>query len=397
MAEQAVLSLVIPSKSGTRSYLNVVAKRTYTLTPGGRCEVAPSQAPVTFKPEYYHAGPSGYPAPSADPDVFSHLKTGTDLVVQGSAYSLRGPVESLDVSVGVQTSDAPSERVLQRLRVFGDRKAEHRGDGNLPRFLPATPFTEMPLTYDRAYGGKDRWADRHHGDEVMEWFKRYSHVPRDLLSSYVYARNPAGKGFLVYGDRDGVEGVELPNIEDPDDLLTAARLCVGHPDAWPRAPVPAGFDWYEQSWFPRIALAGICRPYQGVPTDFQEVRSGLLSEEAVTVAIEKFSMPTRDDRFFHGASPRLVLPALTGAETFVVTGMHPQVQRLEVPLSHERPQMLVEPPGARATEVSAALRSVVIQPARHRVMTVWVGRIEVQWPLESLAGRQLRHAVRWTS
>jgi hypothetical protein len=392
MAQLEVLSTAIASRHGGRSTLRVVARRTYTFTLDGRCAVADAQTPLTVRPAYYDPTPSGYPAARADPDLFCAFKTGTDLVVQGSAFSPRGPVARMEVSVALGLAQ---ERVLRRLRVVGDRRVTYGGSAGASRFDEPAPFEVMPLRYDRAYGGRDLVADQRRPDDAMRWFRRYARAPAELLSSHLYARNPAGRGYLVYDDREAVEALALPNIEDPEDLLTPERLCLGHPDAWPRAPVPAGLDWLEQSWFPRIAHTGMCRPYLGRATDFPEVRTGLLPAEAVRVGIERFSLPQPDEGFFHGASPGLSLPTLTGSERIIVSGMHPRADRLVIALPFERPRMLVDPPGAEAAEVEARLRTVIVEPDRQILTTVWAGSVGVQWPIEPLTGRNLRHAVRW--
>jgi hypothetical protein len=385
------VSMVISSKSEEHFYLHVLAKRTYMLSIDGRASVADVQVPLALKPAHHAPSPSGYAAAKIDPDLFCVHKSGTDLVVQGSAFSTQAPVEHMEVTISLGR-----DHTLRRLRVIGDRRVEFHGAARTSRFTQPERFSELPLTYDRAYGGKDHLAEHVQPDEAMDWFQRYSKVPRALLSSYLYARNPAGRGYLVYDDRAAIEALMLPNVEDPDDLLSPERLCVGHPDAWPRAPLPAGLDWYEQSWFPRVAHAGFCRPYRGTPNDFHEVRTGTLDASHVATTIDRYSLPRPDVGFFHGASPRLQLPTLQGEETFVVTGMHPRAARVEMPLPRERPRILLEPPGAHAIELDAALRTVILAPDRGEVVTVWAARVEVTWPMASLTERSLRHAVRWT-
>src|SRR5690606_1377385 len=82
-------------------------------------------------------------------------------------------------------------------------------------------FERMPLRYERAFGGRD---------------------PR---TGAVDPRNPVGVGFLEASQREGVAGLPLPNIEDPDQLLRAPF----------ERPPPAGFGVVARSWLPRRELA----------------------------------------------------------------------------------------------------------------------------------------------
>ena len=70
-------------------------------------------------------------------------------------------------------------------------------------------------------------------------------------------RNPLGRGFAVARRADVLDGLELPNIEDPADLLTPERLCAGEYANWPNQPKPAGLGWAPKTSLPRAALAGV--------------------------------------------------------------------------------------------------------------------------------------------
>jgi len=90
----------------------------------------------------------------------------------------------------------------------------------------------MPLLYQNAYGGLD---NRFHSGP----FERRLHAHRRTRLQFdhpgLYPRNPVGKGYLVIPD--SFDEVELPNLEDPPDLLTAERLIT----AQARALVSAAF------------------------------------------------------------------------------------------------------------------------------------------------------------
>ena len=103
-----------------------------------------------------------------------------------------------------------------RLRVFGDRVWA----GEIDRLTPSepAPFEAIPLTLPFAFGGKTIW------DELE--------VP--------HVDNPAGKGF--YLEAEEARGHPLPNIEDPDHLVTK----------WEDRPDPVGLGVCPMRFGPRV-------------------------------------------------------------------------------------------------------------------------------------------------
>lgn len=395
--------MVVPCKDVNNvRYLAVVTRRTYEILPGYACQAAPEQPPLVEELEHYKSvGQGGTPGPRNESDRLCALKPGTDLVIQGSAYSLRGPVRTMTVSAAVATRNgslAVAERHARTLQVTGDRRAEYRPHLDRVEFTTPDAFEVMPVTYERAYGGKDVWSENSHPDEFADWFRHYSRVPREELSEYLYPRNGAGKGYLVHPTQAALEGVSLPNIERADDLLTPERLFTGHSEHWPRAPIPGGFDWVEQSWFPRSAFFCLVPQYQGSSDELWEVRAGVIPPELGVCGEEGFRRnfpPKHIDRFWHGATASLVFPTWTGHETVILTGMHPNHDRLEIALPSERPQMVIEPPGAPLVELTPALRTVLIQPDLARLTLVWAGRLAVDDVPSPSQIERVRHAVRW--
>lgn len=114
-------------------------------------------------------------------------KRDIDLLVFGTARAPGDePVRWMEVSV-------ECGEIQKRIMVFGDRLWHDSGPGFVAS-EPA-PFTEMPLTNDRAFGGEARLE----GATVR------------------HPVNPDGRG-LVYSESE-VEGTRLPNLEDPDELI----------------------------------------------------------------------------------------------------------------------------------------------------------------------------------
>ena len=92
-----------------------------------------------------------------------------------------------------------------RMLVQGDRRAYFRADGQLGSPTPSRS-TMMPLRYERAYGGADPTAPVPPMANLLDAM---------LPHPGIYPRNPAGRGYAVTGAREHVDGLLLPNLENP--------------------------------------------------------------------------------------------------------------------------------------------------------------------------------------
>jgi hypothetical protein len=351
--------------------LTVVAKRTYRLRPGGKVALADEQVPVVTEPRRDEAG-----CLVDDVDAVA-TKHGTDLVVKATAYAPGGrPARRLDAAVTVAGA------LRHSVRVVGDRVCRWR-DGRLEITDPE-PFTSMPITYDRAYGGSDESAREELDTLGLAALQPY--VPFDLSGENpcVYARNPAGRGYLIHAG-EHADGLRLPNIEDPADGLTAARLPVENAARWFTRPMPAGLGWLDWSWFPRSAFLGLTSelgPWDELPRPedqpIREQRMGYLPADMFTAPKpieEAFST-----RALNGATPGLVLPFLDGSEEIALEHLdaaHP-VYRFRLP--GERPRLVVAPVADEPKEARAQLFAVIVEKDAERVSLVWGGSVIAKWP-----------------
>ena len=131
-------------------------------------------------------------------------KSRAEFLIHGSAYA-PGGVPTASVAVGARVGS-----LVKRLSVIGDRywiSARHASD--------AQPFTELPLTWQNAFGGPD------------------------------FARNPVGKGQAEV-EIHGARVVPLPNVERPEGMVASSR----------DRPEPGGFMPIDISWPQRASLAG---------------------------------------------------------------------------------------------------------------------------------------------
>ena len=190
-------------------------------------------------------------------------KAGTDILMSGYAYAPQEqPVRVLDVNLSVGS-------LSKTLRVFGDRYW-NRGLITHPE-----PFTKMPLVYERAFGG----ADIHNG------------IVRSNDE-----RNPTGCGYA--GERSvlDMDGVPLPNIECPHELISR------HNDR----PNLAGFAPVSPSWSTRAQYAGT------YDEEWQHQRAPYLPDDF-------------NPLFLNAAHPDLIYPGfLQGDEAVSIQGMHPK-------------------------------------------------------------------------
>lgn len=298
----------VRDRNGAEIWL-VAVKCTFDIKPDGSTEVSKEQPPVVIAPEYVNPEEPIKSSLKYDTDLV-RTKTTTDVVVLGHAYAPHGEsVTELDIGFRVGP-------VVKRLHVTGDRKWQ----GSRPS-KPA-PFVKMPLVYERAYGGFDPASRR---AENPQW---------DV-------RNPLGTGFALSSAE--IDGLKLPNIEYPDQLVSK----------WNDRPLPAGLGPICTHWHPRVGLAGTYddkwqrerfpllpedfddRHYQCAPFD-QQAPQFLAGGEPVSL------INLTPGSQLHFELPRLFL----GFETFFYTDER-QV--------HERPR----------------LHTVIVEPDFPRVSLVW--------------------------
>ena len=363
-----------PSALTSRTVQNtmgLVTRRTYRLPRGGgELVLADDQVPLVIKRE---EAEEGYVL--NEPDLVP-LKRATDVVVIGSVHAPDGePVRRLQAACRVGGH-------VKKLQVLGDRKCTwRRGQVIIP---DPEPFTEMPLSYTRAYGGSDEAArhelDRHN----LEAFRPYTPLDLKNASACVYHRNFVGKGFITRND-ERIDGLVLPNLEDPDDPLTPQRLVPEDPFRWWGQPLPAGLGWFDASWFPRCVHMGMAwnliAPSDNLPgpddPSLAEVRLGHLAREDLR---PRPLLEAVSDRLINGASPGLVLPHMRGDEQVTLTHLDPDFPELDFRLPGELPRLFMRPLDEQQLELQPRLYSVIVDLPARRVSLVWGGWHHARFP-----------------
>lgn len=347
------------------SRLALLAKRTYRFA-RGRVSLAPEQEALFTDAEHTEPERPGAGAWLLhDSDLFGIARPLTDVLVRASACSHRGPVRRLDTSVEVG-------RAARRIRVHGDRAIRVSAAGQLS-FGEAEPFERLPITWDRAFGGRDLEAEELLARRV-----------RPLL----YPRNRAGRGYFFDVERARLDGRPAPNLEDPDDPITPERLLFTDPDAWTEHPAAAGYDAIDVYTFPRVTF--LLPPLHAPPRrPLREIALGAMFEGDLT---PRWPAPP-NPRLYSSAPPGLAVQRLQGGERVVLRHLSPEAETVELRLPDDRPAMFVELPNIGARKLEPLLQTVRIDAERSTLALTWVGAIDVAAPFPRKMTQEMRHAA----
>jgi len=340
--------ILLPGQSPDgRHILSVLVKRSYHIQDGGRALRAPEDQPLVPGDEHYGDPMNSTVKHESD---FVPFKLATDVVVNAIAYAPGGePAREVLASVTVGET-------TKRLLVLGDRVAHHR-EGRPPLFSDPLPFTEMPVRYERAFGGVD--------------------VRSDPKVAAAYARNHLGLGFMVRNVPEVVQGRALPNIEDPDDRLTPDRACCGHFMHMDNLPMPQGFGWVMKYWRPRSLLAGVMPADAALAAELRaEYRKAVPANQLALY--DQTELPPMDFRFFSGASPGLVLPYLRGDEVVRLEHLTPEGEMV-FGLPAEAPRMSIDI-GKGPRQPRALLQTVMMRLEERGLDLVWRAAIDYPGP-----------------
>lgn len=245
----------------TRFAAAVIARITYDLDASG-LRISSTQPWIVSAAPW--EGPEG-PMPSDE--VF--YRGGTDLLVFGKAYGADGrPCRFTTVRVRCE------DDLDVRLFVYGHRIWEkQRG-----KYVPSEPepFESMPLTLANAFGGKTIWDELEVANQV----------------------NPEGKGYCL--EQDQVTHTALPNIEDPNHLISH----------WQDTPDPVGVGICPMGFGPKLQQTVIFDKKSGVITELKPA-------------------------FFNAAFPQMILPKAVLGKRIRIEGMSP-----DKPIGFELPETL---------------------------------------------------------
>jgi hypothetical protein len=349
--------------------LGVIAKRSYEVLTSGQCALGHDQALLRFEPV---DDPEHPELLLEDTDCWAD-KLLTDVVVRGHAWNHpRTPSFPAEVRL--------NRHLIKHLTVHGERRCAFTSTGRVAFFRP-TVVERVPLSYAFAYGGADLAAEARIGFPEQPLISMLAADQRAAAtaaaSPYRYARNPAGRGFLIDATPEAVEALMLPQLEDPADLLTPERLIVQDPWHWPLQPLPASLDYLAHALFPRLGWFGHTPDWD--PDDIGHLISGFpevrLGHGAPSLFDLVDSDPTRrfDRRALQGASLGLRLGSLKGGESFTLLNLHPNLPTWTLHLPSERPRLAIDDRQGGVTPVEPRLHTVLIEPDHGRLTLVWAG------------------------
>lgn len=250
---------------------------------------------------------------------FVPFKPRADVLFVGKCHAPKGtkvPARKVTIEVGSKTKTT---------NVFGNRYWKKFSLGTSAS--DPEPFTEIDLCYENSFGG--------HG----------------------YKKNPVGKGFGKVETDDGEKLRLLPNILRPSQQLITKNS----------RPEPVGFGALHHNWAQRMALVG-----------------------TYTKSYAKKRWPCFPEDFdwgFFNSAPRdqQVEGYMRGDETLLFKNLHPEHPEYRSALPGLRALCFLEEMGNNdqpgvLRKVSMNLDTVWIDMEKEKLVLVWRGLTEVQFP-----------------
>ena len=296
-----------------RELLVVVIKGTFKIPtePGASLRLQEEQVPLVMSDVFY--GEPGLSAPKYEVD-FAPRKQRCDILLNCSAYAPGGrPAPRVEVAARIGNWS-------KSFAVVGDRVWEAAGRG-IGMSSPI-PFTTMPISYDRAFGGTDTAHD-------------------DPANHAAYMANPSGRGFHKELVKEWVDGTPLPNTEELDQPVNwvdgnfqpMAFGVIGR--HWrSRAPYAGTYD---QNWLDNV--------FPFLPADF-------------------------DEQYYQSAPLDQQLPMPLGEQLVTLTNLTPDGQRSFV-LPHLEAPVHVFPKKGERENLTAFVDTIVVEPDEERVTMTW--------------------------
>ncbi len=296
-------------KDGVHEWI-VAVKGTFDIKPDDSLKLAEEQLEPLLAPEYN--GEAGVSSLRYDADLVAPKPT-TDVVLNGTAYAPRGR-PSADFLISARIG-----RVHKVIRVVGNRTWQKGPFGNRPS--APQPITDLPILYERAYGG-------------------YDQTDPDPKNQRLDTRNPVGCGIAVKSNHRVDQPV--PNFEYPNGNLENAG--------------PAGFGAIDSFWSPRRELNGT------YDKQWEQNRRPLLPQDWDPRSLLCSPEDQRPANHLRGATPvELINLTPNGLLRFTLP-------RVYLSFKTSFSTRL----GTRTEEHRSRLSTVIIEPDYPRVIMVWV-------------------------
>jgi hypothetical protein len=296
-----------------RELLVVVVKGTFRIPSqsGEPLRLHEEQQPLVMSDVFF--GEPGLSAPRYEVD-YAPRKPRCDVLLNATAYAPDGrPTTRTTVAVSI----GPWSKSFD---VVGDRVWE-AGLGGIGASA-ATPFVQMPVTYDRAFGGTDNRSD-------------------DPADHAAYLPNPVGRGFHKQLKSEWIDGAPLPNTEQ-----------TGRPVSWVDGDYrPMSFGAIGRHWGWRYKYAGTYdqhwrdHTFPFLPADF-------------------------DEQYYQAAPLDQQLAKPVGEQLVTLVNLTSDGRR-EFVLPHFEAPIHVFPIKGEREDLTAQADTIVIEPDEERVTMTW--------------------------
>lgn len=248
----------------------------------------------------------------------------------------------------------------------------------------------------------DEGTKKINGDQIevveeSDWEKKYQQKPEkdnneneekpeeeESPFDEIYCpSNPVGKGFAFGNFPETIDGLELPNIEDPDDPITPENLIVDS-DNLLSTRVPAGFSWYSNNWLPRSGYAGF-DPEQKEKT--QEIMDDYMLEKdpeneddrQEIEALMNMELPDFNELYYNSAHPKMVAENkdIIGNEEVLITNM--AETDIYFKLAGHHPLLTIDR-GRGDEPVHTELDTIYMNTEEKQCVLYWRGAIHYKGP-----------------
>jgi hypothetical protein len=387
-AEKTVSIVSVEREDGRYGVL--LAKRTYKIE-RGRCVLAPTeeQNPICFQEIPYADLEPPMVSPIIAADECMGFKLATDLIIQGSAYAY-------DEQTRKSTASMRFGNVERSLTVYGPRHGDFDGSGR-PRFSDPEPFEEVPLRWDRAYGGFDLIAFKRRG---VPWRRRALKTDFHPLAvtPYHYPRNPCGSGYLLEQDQESFYGLRIPQVEHGSSRVTPERIAVKTPDGWMRGPLPGCWDFQPLTFFPRCAYLGLPPSYEKETLPPAEIDLGYAPKDLLSIKPLMKAEKASDVRLEVGqvAAPGMTFSHLEPDEHFEFRNMRKEKPVYHLDLPGEVPRVLIELGPKNVVDAEVRINQVVIRLDLDEVEILWSARFRIPADFDAETLLHARRAITWS-
>lgn len=340
-----------------------LCKRSYQFDASGRVSLADEQEELCVEQDHQTRDDRPTTCLVRDLDIFPY-KLLTDVVVAGKVYAPGGSANRIRAAVMV----GDLGKVID---VFGNRRVVYRP--GLPlAFTDPEPFEVMDLEYWRAYGGIDT---------ALVWPEEPTNILGAIASMTpedrpgAYPRNPSGMGYVVEEHERSLQGLALPNFEDPQNRLRPESFLVVNPEYWSSRPSPAGFGWISTDWYPRAAFAGVLPLYPAYDDDpnLEELRLGWIPRGHTKWIETEANLDTMIlPQLSNGAAPGLRMPYLSGDEPVRISGMGPEPELcFRLPAQQPKIELFFR---RQALTTRVVLHTLHIDMETRRFTMLWAGQ-----------------------